>query len=241
MQEGFPSAREGRSGDVSHQNIYDSDDDIIEPHEDTSDNIEHLFDGDDRSMDINDDTSDKDDSHEGGSQSGSAEELHRFELKLKSSERSPKSEKDDDEDDKEDENPKPYNTHDYINNIEDHNTMMAKHNQIMAKHNCKLEKHMITDGAAPGSSGLFPISVNCNTSKAKATTKRRTTAIKTALTAKKITTATTESSKTTKKCQPNPLDPIHSKPQPHCFDDPNFHDPPGSPLKEEKMKIIDKK
>ena len=121
MQEGFPSAREGRSGDVSHQNIYDSDDDIIEPHEDTSDNIEHNFYGDDSSMDIND----EDDSREVGGQSGSAEELNRFELKP--SERLPQpEEKDDDEDDKEDETPKPYNTHDYINNIEDHNNMMSR-------------------------------------------------------------------------------------------------------------------
>ena len=205
---------------MSHLNIYDTHDDIIDSREDIGGTIEYNIDQDEGSTETHDEPEDEDDP------SGSAEDLNRFELR--SSEKLEKSSEEDEEgDDKEDENPKPYtdNTHDYSE---------KNHDIIMAKHDCDIDRHMSkVHGAKPGSvSG----DIKCpptTAKRAKATTTKRGT----------VTVVTTEgptsttSVTTIKKCSDGSdpkTDVIHGKPQPHCFDDPNYHDPPRTPLKEEK-------
>ena len=191
---------------MSHLNIYDTHDDIIESREDNSGTIGNNIDADEGSTETHDEPDDEsNESHGLFDPSGSAEDLNRFELRS-----SEKLEKSSEEDEKENENPKPYtdNTHDYNE---------QNHDIIMAKHDCEIDRHMVKmHGAKPGSvSG----DIKCPPTKAKiakaTTTKRGTVAV--------VTTAGPIST-TIKKCSDG-SDPNTDT----ILDDPHYH-APRSPL-----------
>lgn len=227
---------------MSHTNIYDTHDDIIESPEDSRDDSDDTYEYVYKHHDEPEDESDEDDSL--SDHSGSGEDLNRF--KLKNSEKLI-------EDGKEDESPKPYtdNTqHDYVEDLCPLKCVDNTMNSLVLYHLCKIDEHKTeTHGEKPGPNlgNLKCPPTNAKSPKEKSTTKISAVAVVTTpgpITTAVAATTTNIQSTTIKKCS-NGADPntdvVHGEPQPHCFDNPNYHESPGSPIKEEKRIEIEEK
>ena len=207
---------------MSHLNIYDTHDDIFESQEKIHPLNDH-YDDDDKYGSTYEDKSSEDDNQFG--QSGSNEDLNRFELH--SSEELTES---DEKKEEEKDIPKAYKAignHDY--------NMADKHDCDFYKHMAKTHPELANEWIISGQNCDFATTVT-----AKAPTQQITLPVAVSQETKVATqkpTMTTINQLSTKEC-PDLNSPIHGAPQPHCFDDPAYHDPPGSPLKEDKRKLI---